>query len=103
MPCQCLANKTRQPSPHNRRKPTMRRGVLALITLEFLFFAAATVALLTAFTERATATNCNPIRSFETLSPGACNFIYKSQRNYITYPGELSLMMSSQDLGVVVS
>ena len=65
----------------------MRRGVLALITLEFLFFAAATVALLTAFTERATATNCNPIRSFETLSPGACNFIYKSQRNYITYPG----------------
>lgn len=65
----------------------MRRGVLALITLEFLFFAAATVALLTVFTERTTATNCSPIRSFETLSPGACNFIYKSERDYITYPG----------------
>ncbi len=50
----------------------MRRGVLALITLEFLFFAAATVALLTVFTERTTATNCSPIRSFETLSLGAC-------------------------------
>ncbi|HKB67140.1 MAG TPA: hypothetical protein VKC61_14885 [Pyrinomonadaceae bacterium] len=81
----------------------MRRGVLTLIILEGLFFAAATVALLTVLTERTTATNCNPIRSFETISPGSCNFIYKSERDYITYPGVLSLMMSSPDLGSVVS
>jgi len=65
----------------------MKRGVLSLIILEVFFFAAGTFALLTILTERTTATNCTPIRSYVTLSPGACNDIYKSERDYITYPG----------------
>jgi hypothetical protein len=65
----------------------MKRGVLSLTILEVFFFAAGTFGLLTFLIERTTATNCNPIRSYVTLSPGACNNIYKSERDYITYPG----------------
>lgn len=66
------------------------KRVLSLFVLEVSFFAAMTNCIITGLTERTVATTtiaCTPIRSFVTLSPGACNTIYKSQRNYITYPG----------------
>lgn len=69
----------------------MKPGVLSLIILEVFLFTAGTFAILTVLTEPTTATtNCNPIRSYITLSDTGCqsnSIIFKSERDYITFPG----------------
>jgi len=65
----------------------MKQKVIIISFLEVLCFAVGAVALLSILINPTNATDCTPSRIYETVSAGACNLIYKSERDYITYPG----------------
>jgi len=70
----------------------MKKTTLTALVVEFVLLGAGTATLTTLFIQKAAAlTDCTPSRTYQTLAVSACstgdNLLYKSERNWITFPG----------------